>query len=259
MSVICKGTLHATAGHSSIPNLAKGFAPMRQGEYSTHASFARRFNERLERPLLLALVMLGHIGLLIVMLRPATPFRTSDNKRWIDDDTWMQLRIIRAPERHAATAIPAPTPVIHTHTRSAPRIAHAAPEVQAPPEQTSHADTPVLYLAPAATGSYIAGGAGFQQRLQASDQTQIPTVPGDADVHGAPRFKMMEERSIGARLVHIIGYLGGAVNSHCVDANTWQSMTPQQLIAAHVSQSDIQRAIAQNNCVEPERFKNATH
>ncbi|GLQ96130.1 hypothetical protein [Dyella mobilis] len=237
----------------------------RRSHANQAAPFARKSREWLERPVLLALVTLGHLGLLWVMLQPATPFQTDRSRRRIDDDGSMQLRFIHLhvapPVAAKPVTLAAPAPIAHVPIRrSAPHVAPAAlPETAAAPTPTMPSqllDTSTP--APAAPG-YVAGSNGFQQRLRASENASVPNVPGGDFVPGAPRIPMIEERSAGAMAVHFIGYLFGAPHPHCVDVDTWRGMTPQQLIDAHVSQSDIDRIAAENGCVEPERFKNVLH
>jgi hypothetical protein len=228
--------------------------------------------EWLERPLLLALVTLGHLGLLIVMLRPATPFRTHERALRIDDRGSMQLRFIRvhavgpAPDQRASAATPLPASVPVTQAKRhhlAPRarpVSPQPPEPSSTPTQLSNSGAPEASVMPSATAEpYVAGGSGFQQRLHASQNSASPKVPGGDFIAGAPRFRMIEESSAGARVVHLLGRLFGASNPHCIDIETWRSMTPQQLIEARVSQSDIDRITTENHCVEPERFQSATH
>jgi hypothetical protein len=225
----------------------------------THVRY-RATRERLRRPVVLALVMLGHIGLLMVMLRPAAPWRVAIGKRDHHDTEAMRLHFIHLSTRHASpqpqTSAPVHVAVMHEqHATVIPRTPASKPA----PTAIASVDIPLVSASPANTETYVSGGAAFQKGLHADDDAASFKVPGGY-VPRAPRFHMVDPTSQGvAGLIHFIGRLTGAEDPHCVDVDTWRGMTYQEQIAHHLSQSDIDQVAAEHGCVPPQHFHNTVN
>jgi hypothetical protein len=231
------------------------------GSVSLHQR--RRSYDWLWRPCTVALVLIGHITLLLVMLRPAPPLDEEAASAGTKGRDAIQVRLIRRKISHASI----PTPVQQTWVvnRLAPviqrtmRVTEKSNNIVAAPPPVP--PTP-LVLQPAAAstaGGYVAGGRSFQQGLDAADHPFEQHVPG-ADQPRAPHFAMKDPRDEGAgAFVKLLRhYFPQMVNSHCVDVNTWQGMSLAEQ-AKHASPSEIKQIATEYGCLEPERFAHMTH
>lgn len=74
-------------------------------------------------------------------------------------------------------------------------------------------------------------------------------LPGGNAIPGVPHFEMVDPRSQGiAGVIHFIGSLTGAVDSHCLDLDAWQAMTVKERVAHGVSSDDVERIKDNYNC-----------
>jgi hypothetical protein len=224
----------------------------------------RQSYEWLSHACAIALVLMGHIGLLMVMLRPATPryektAAVTPSKR----DT-VQVRFLHRTQVKPSTSIAEHRSITASHAalpvHRAKRFVEKSNNIVTAP--LSPSETP-LVLTPAVsasnTGTYVAGGNSFLQNLEASDHPFEDRVPGGYQPR-APRFKMTDPRYQGAAWVarFVQHYILHAVDSHCVDVNTWLGMSPEEQ-AKHASLSEIKQIAEEYGCLEPERFPDTTH
>jgi hypothetical protein len=223
----------------------------------------RRSYEWLLRSCAMALVLIGHLGVLMIMLRPAAPSKdvletVASNKR-----DAVQVRLLRRasaktsaviPERGVATASRPAMPTYRA-TRQG-QTSHNVTPMPPSPDQTPLVLTPAVS---SPSGTYVDGGASFQQNLRAAEQPSIEKVPGGYQPR-APRFAMRDPRYQGvAGVVRLVQRLIlHAENPHCVDLNTWAGMSPAEQ-AQHASLSEIEAIAEKYGCLEPERFPNTTH
>lgn len=213
-----------------------------------------------ERVAALVGVLALHAGALIYLLAP-------DHAAWRDrpfDVASARSALIVTLDVRRKTP-PAPMkPLVVPRTAHVTPVAHAAP--------TMHATSPTTVAVPAAaaatmpatrpvpatprtatapTPDYVAGAG----RLAGPDWHASNTrLPGSAEpVHGAPRFAMADPRTQGlAGAVRLIGRLvGGAVDPHCVDVETWRGMDTAERIAHHVTPDQIEQVAAANGCAPP--------
>ena len=112
--------------------------------------------------------------------------------------------------------------------------------------------------APKPSGAdYIPGGSAFRQGGEARFGKQNIRIPGDSFVSHAPRFRMVDPRTQGlGGVVRAIGSMFGAVDSHCLDLDAWQGMTPAERIAHHLSSDVMQKIADQYHCQAPRQRPN---
>jgi hypothetical protein len=223
----------------------------------------RRSYEWLLRPCAMALVLIGHIGLLMIMLRPATPSNEALDTVAPNEHDAVQVRLLRRTSAKTSTVIPErgvatpsrPAMPTHRATRQAQTSNNITP-MPPSPDQTPLVLTPAVS---SPSGTYVEGGASFQQNLQAAEQPSIEKVPGGHQPR-APRFAMRDPRYQGvAGVVRLVQRLIlHAENPHCVDVNTWAGMSPAEQ-AQHASLSEMEAIAEKYGCLEPERFPNTTH
>lgn len=222
----------------------------------------RRSYGWLLRACVIALVVICHIGLLMIMLRPATPLDEASTAVAQDERDAVQVRLIQrvsskppisTPERRVATVS---RPALPVYRATGP--AQIANPVSSPQPSTEPAP---LVLTPSASSSstYVAGGSSFQQNLQAADHPYAAKVPGSYQPR-APRFAMADPRYQGAAgfVRFVQRFILHAVDPHCVDVNTWAGMSPAEQ-AQHASLSEMAEEARKYGCLEPERFPNITH
>jgi hypothetical protein len=222
----------------------------------------RRSYEWLLHACVIALVLIGHIAMLMIMLRPARPLEEEPTAVAPNERDAVQVRFIRRvlpkppvpmQEPRAATVSHSASPTYHA-TRSV-QTSH-----QASPSQSSTEPAPLVLTLPASNSStYVAGGSPFQQNLQAADHPYAAKMPG-GDQLRAPQFAMKDPRDQGvAGFVRFVRhYFPQMVDSHCVDVNTWAGMSPAEQ-AKHASLSEMKAIAEEYGCLEPERFPNTTH
>jgi hypothetical protein len=110
-----------------------------------------------------------------------------------------------------------------------------------PAEPTLPADPPATF-----------GDGGFQAQLRhAQDSEAVHGVPG-SDVRRAPgmQFTRPQDQGIGA-VMRNTQRLFGVTNKHCIDVEVWGNMSPQELIARHLTPADVQAANEKYQCNRP--------
>jgi len=196
------------------------------------------------RTLRFAMVLLGHLAVLLGLLRPGAPAPEPARASVTEHDA---LRV-----RWLAKAVPQRTSVPRITAAARRRAATRLTPFPAPQRQDAAAPpTPLRSTAtaqaPPATPAYVPGGRGFAENLR-SQAAATPPLPG-ALVPGAPRFRMVDPRSQGlAGVVRLIGGLAGAVDPHCLDVDAWQGMTDEERVAHHVAARDIERLADEYGC-----------
>ncbi|HVI54021.1 MAG TPA: hypothetical protein VM621_03085 [Luteibacter sp.] len=198
-----------------------------------------------------------HIGLLIVVLRPAS--------LWMDgapaadaDATMLQLRLVPSVTRSAEVVIPRSVPLAKAKRRSLQRTTRtgAYPDVlstntsPAPLFTTSNAS-------PAASdhnvaGRVPAGEGGFQQRLfDAQHSRDVRGVPGSG-TRVAPGIELTDpmNQGVGA-VIRSAQRLFGVSDHHCIDVEVLQSISASELSERHLSPADVKAEAEKYNCNRP--------
>jgi hypothetical protein len=222
----------------------------------------RRSYEWLLRAFAMALVLIAHLSLLMIMLRPAARMDEESTNALPDDHDAVRVRLIRRVSSAASIPSPEHRIVAISHAALPARRATRPMQIsnQPSPLQPPDESAPLVLTPPASSSStYVAGGSSFQQRLGAADHPYETKVPGDYQPR-APRFAMKDPRNQGAAGVvrFIRHYFPQMVDSHCVDVNTWAGMSPAEQ-AKHATLSEMKAIAEEHGCTEPERFPNTTH
>ncbi|WP_456966418.1 hypothetical protein [Luteibacter sp. HA06] len=205
----------------------------------------------------MAVAISFHLGLLMMVLAPASHW-TDDRPATNRETTSLELRII-------SPVGPAPVALAHrTVTTKAPtllplRVVPRAPvhtgtaSGHEPP--TTIATTPESVPATIrqeATVRASGGDGGFQQRLlDAQHGRAIPGIPG-SDNRIAPGVQLTDpmDQGVGA-ILRNTQRLFGVTNHHCIDVEVWQSLTPAELAARHLSPADVQKESDKYACNKP--------
>ena len=201
----------------------------------------------------LVVVITWHLGLLTLLLRPATFYReTTQLVR--SDSSVLKLRFIqppRSPPLHSAPQLIAPP--VHRRMKSSamlskkPLVQQTA-EVAAPPYETS--STSVGSRDAGQEGSDNDGG--FKERLRnAQHAHSIHGIPGP-NAAFAPGIQLVDPMSqgIGALMRHAQRAFG-IKSRRCIDVDAWRRLSPQELSARHVSPSEVDSVDEKYACNKP--------
>lgn len=215
--------------------------------------------ESARRVAALIVVICCHLGLLVLLLRPAQDDR--DGTLLVNDDPLvLKLRFIPRPQPTATHLTPPePQPVALTqriHKTASisvpePPSAERTKQLTGPPSEphSINAPTPLnLRLNHQASTS----DGGFQEQLLNAQHSH--------DVHGVPGF----DRQIvpGIRLINPMNQGLGAVmrnaqrlfgitNSRCIDSDVSRHLTQEELNARHLSLHDLDQIDDKYDCNRP--------
>lgn len=217
----------------------------------------------LGRSCVLALVFVAHAMLFGYLLLPATPMMWAAPQSESIADA-LQVRFVpsiaKERARPAASASGgAKSPQFGMGKRRSKKVP-ALPEssavqlqVATSPMRLATRSASLEFAAPIPSGpDYIPGGSAFRQSGAARFGRQNVRVPGDSFVFHAPRFRMVDARTQGVEgVMRAIGSMFGAVDSHCLDVDAWQGMTPAERIEHHLSSDVMQKIADQYHCRAP--------
>lgn len=223
---------------------------MEQATSSSPALSARRV-------VALAVAIGSHLALLVVLLRPATPASAP----WVSTEgsaATLKLRFI-PPSR--VVPVPPPTPRLAASTPAVPapaKMRSSAATHLRTPETASAPDTqPASPPSPAATGpstsrSPTIGDGGFRDRVRSAQHAQdVHGVPG-SDRTVAPGIALTDpmDQGIGA-VVRKAQRLFGVTDPHCIDVDVWLNLSPDELIARHLTAADVDKVSQKYHCNRP--------
>jgi hypothetical protein len=206
------------------------------------------------RVAVLVVVISCHLGLLMLLLRPvvfhrnATPFARQDPRA-------LRLRFFR---RSQPALPPLPVrrsfePAGHGHATSSAKSSKL-PAVQ----PAAHIDTQPLETRSIRARNQDASeddstsDGGFQERLRKAQHAySLHGVPG-SDTPSAPGIRLVDPMSQGIGAVMRTAQRAfGIKNRHCIDVDVWRHLTPQELIARHVSPGDMDKVDEKYDCNTP--------
>jgi hypothetical protein len=203
----------------------------------------------------MVVVLCGHLGLLMLLLRPAISYRNATPAAKSNSPV-LNLRFIRQPRpAYLRTGLPASQMVVSTlrvhGTASGPppvqRVAHTA----APRPETHSTNAPTIPSQYAGNEASTSDG-GFQERLHnAQHSYAVRGVPGSDTpfVAGIHLINPMNQ-GIGA-VMRKAQRLFGVANRHCIDVEAWRQLTPRELSARHISPDDVDKVDEQYDCNKP--------
>lgn len=202
-----------------------------------------------------------HLGLLIILLRPADG--RGNNVVMADDQrVELELRLIavlpmsasRAPQALAArhgSAEKVKSLQPHRAIRVVAKVNADSSRLLSPSVTT--ADPSLVEPSyGSATSPITVGDGGFQQRLLNSQHSQgVRGVPG-SDLRAAPGIQLTDPRDQGIGAVtRNTQRLFGITNHHCIDVEVWQSLSPEELSARHLTPDDVRSEGEKYKCNSP--------
>lgn len=205
------------------------------------------------RVTVMVVVISCHLGLLLLLLRPAIYDRSTTlvarNNPFV-----LKLHFIRQPQSTSTRlALPATLRVQRTPSMRAPeppptaRATHAA----APPPETSSASTARTPDQDTDNDASTRDG-GFQERLRNAQHSHaVHGVPG-SDTPFVSGIRLVDPMSQGiGAVMRKAQRLFGVTNRHCVDVEIWRQLTPQELSARHISPDAVDKADEKYDCNRP--------
>lgn len=209
-----------------------------------------------------------HLGLLIVLLQPVASY--TDMSPMVENNAAaLKLQFILS-SRQTGTPLVSPTLLLVVLSPGDPRKAlvkkaiappgQRIPHVTARPASTNVSPPPVVLVLPnvlASPDKYTNSqtsteDGGFRERLlnaQHSDDTH--RVPG-SDRPIVPGIQLINpmNQGIGA-VARKMQRLFSITDHHCIDVEVWKSLTPEELIARHISFDDVKAEAEKYNCYHP--------
>jgi hypothetical protein len=208
-----------------------------------------------------------HLGLLMMLLRPAAP-HTNITSMMKTNTAAIELRFISSPRPTSASF---ESPAVQATARSSvvslkasvkteqPPIQHIV-QVTAPPieaDSTKAFSMPVAPGIPATPDEYIdsqasVGDGGFRERLlNAQHSYDVHGVPG-SDIPIIPGIHLTDpmNQGIGA-VMRKTQRLFRVTNRHCIDVEASQHLSQDELIARHLSLIDVKIEQEKYDCNRP--------
>jgi len=214
--------------------------------------------------MVMVLVISGHFGLLVLLLRPAIP--DQDAVSVVGHNAPMlELRLL-PPPRPPARLPPTGTPsgrAGRVRLRDAigkllrPPAIGGATHVDRQPQGTRSTHEAVVTTVPDpdAGGGKSTRSGGFLERLyEAQRPRPVRGVPG-SNMSFVPGIHLVDPMRQGIGGVMRTAQHGfGIENSHCMDVDVWRHLTPQELSARHISPGDVAEMDKKYRCNDPPGF-----
>ena len=133
---------------------------------------------------------------------------------------------------------------------SPPILDHAATATDA--QSQTNSTQAAIQLIPAAPSNPSFTDGGFRQRLlDAQNFTDVHGVPG-SDLRLAPGIQLIDPVKQGVGdVMRRVQRLFGIPSRHCLDVDTWKTLTPVELIARHLTARDVEEANQKYQCNRP--------
>ncbi|MBU6248208.1 MAG: hypothetical protein KGN77_10650 [Xanthomonadaceae bacterium] len=207
----------------------------------------------------LVIVMGGHLGLWLLVMRPPTLWRTPVQGSGRTGSV-LELRFVRKPRSirlgASATLLHGPWHAVLGRGDSPERrrSSQVIPPVPASHPVEAHGASGRIVVRipdPQATND-AADDGGFAARLHAAQRSNVVHgVPG-SDATYAPGIHLIDpmDQGIGA-VMRTTRRAFGITSRHCIDVDVWKHLTPGQLAARHISPSDVASAEAKYRCDSP--------
>lgn len=204
----------------------------------------------------LAVVIIGHLGLWMLVLRPGIFHRDTtpvlSNKRQV-----LKLRFFRPPQPSSAhPSVPAHrliAPAVHGRKSrparsSKPLAVRQIADNYTQPSAARMASTPGL----GTSDKDASRDGGFQERLQhAQHSYSVLGLPG-SDTPSAPGIHLVDPMHQGiSAMMRTAQRAFGIKNRHCIDVDVWRHLTPQELSERFISPGGVDKVDQKYACNEP--------
>jgi hypothetical protein len=210
----------------------------------------------------LVIVIGGHLGLWLLLMRPATFWRASAQDNG-GSPSVLELRFIRTQHSTGtrplarSTRVPAYAALIRvgpTGREKPPRALEPAlgRGFHSGEDRATPGRIVVRALDLHTIDGPAGGNGGFMARLHAAQRADVVHgVPG-SDTTYVPGIHLIDpmDQGIGA-VMRTTQRAFGITSRHCIDVDVWKHLTLGQLSARHVSPDDVARAEAKYHCDAP--------
>lgn len=214
-----------------------------------------------QRVIAIVLVISGHLGLWILLLRPVVAWR--DPVSIVGNKSQaLELRFMhtlqsssQGPSFQTHHSIRSAVPsriTLSARSSKQPAVRSASPFDQQS-RGTASANEVLSITVPEPSAKHgSSNDGGFLERLHNAQRSHsIHGVPG-SDTHYAHGIHLVDpmNQGIGA-VMRTTQRAFGITSSHCVDVDVWRHLTPQELSARHISLDDVDKADAKYRCNDP--------
>ena len=225
---------------------------------AAHPAMIRRLalHDPIRRGVALVIAMSFHLVVLILMAWPTIHKRSAapvEGRRLHA----IQIRFFRPPSAHKTASAPggiAPAlrvrTVLSAQPPKPPTVQYATRAAPLPAEK--HSPGSPAASTPLAGNESAIGDGGFRERLlEAQRSHAVRGIPG-SDQPWVAGIPLIDPRTQGiAAVMRRAQRLFGIANRHCIDVDVWRHLTPQELIAQHVSPGEVARTDATYHCNRP--------
>jgi hypothetical protein len=192
------------------------------------------------RSLIMACVLLLHLGLLLILLRPVSPLLFRRNPS--DADHLLRVELLPRSKRNSVAAVASPRPM--------PLPAHAAPthpnKVAPSVATTSVVATPTALqpepIQPPAPPAAPYGNSRFAHALNDAQSTGLPQLPGANEVSTVPGIMVAPPPSLKSQLQALTRW------HNCKNAIFKRRMSDQALLQRGLTERQMNQAF-QANCM----------
>lgn len=201
----------------------------------------------------MVIVLSGHIVFLLFV-----PLARYGLPEYANDARPMELRFVdpSVATRRTSTSFPSQTPHKSLPARPHRHVATSVPPAaQAMPPGTGiphvfvrAAETPESYSSMQTAASDGNFGARLREAQHAGDMHGVPG--SDRRIVTGITLTPPMHQGVGA-VLRSTQRLFGVTNSHCIDIDVWQNLSPEERIARHVSLKDMERINSQYDCQKP--------
>jgi hypothetical protein len=227
----------------------------------------------IRRIVAMALAIGLHLGLLVVMLRPSI-YRSDIISVTRDDEAVLEMRFTLPPRAvpkapvSTATREFAASPKKQAKPRPVFPTARAFASSSPNPVSASVTEPPAIPTRPAAVAATpsataqttatdtnnqtSAGDGGFRDRLlNAQHAGDIHGIPGsDRRIVSGIELANPLNQGVGS-VMRNTQRLFGITNRHCIDVEVSEHLTPDELIARHLTLDDVKKEEDKYNCNRP--------
>lgn len=213
------------------------------------------------RVLVFVVVISGHLGLWLLLLRPVIFWQ--DSAALVGNgSTALELRFTHTPHPSAPHLAPQTRHSIATAVQRQVMLS-ARSSMPAAVGQTTHVGQQlhgpastheVLIIGVPDTSANQGSGndGGFLERLHKAQRSRVVhRVPG-SDAAYAPGIHLLDpmKQGVGA-LMRTTQRAFGIASSHCIDVDVWRHLTAQELSARHISLGDVDSVDEKYRCNDP--------
>ncbi|WP_243048138.1 hypothetical protein [Dyella sp. RRB7] len=195
-----------------------------------------------------------HLGLLMILLRVPDPPRQRSIQESGHARDALRVRLIAMKAPHAVSAIRPPSQPLNQARRASRSYSHPRPAAQSTPPVKP---TPAVPVEPTSTTEeqapdithgvgYISGGTLLGG--QPPENMRRPNLPGSDRVIAQDVHFVDPEKQGVKHVVRTLQHYFGIPDHHCVDVDSWRTLSKQELVDRHLSPEQVGQIAEKYHC-----------